>query len=160
MEEANLWAVEVIDGKGGIIMEAEKYLMQLEDLMEGIDKKEKEKNTIKTLVETAEAFHYSEEKIAALPPEGTLEEKLAISTRLEREIKEDMEKFLTLKRTIIDQFQQLESDTYIKVLFMRYVEYKPLTRIAEELEFSYSYIEEVHQIALQKFYEKNLLDTE
>lgn len=57
---------------------------------------------------------------------------------------------------IINQIQQLDKLQHVQILYKKYVEYKPLKRIARELSYSESHLKKLHRQALQEFTEKFL----
>lgn len=70
---------------------------------------------------------------------------------LETEIRQDMQSFLTAKNAIINKIQSADNPVYIEVLYKRYVQYKPLETIAEEMGYSPDRIRHLHGIALNDF---------
>jgi len=70
---------------------------------------------------------------------------------LSREIAWQTIELLKRKHKIIDQIQGLKRDNHITVLYKRYVEYKSLEKIADEMGYTYQHIRRLHGGALQAF---------
>lgn len=72
----------------------------------------------------------------------------------ERELDAEINKCTKLKQQIISQIRQMGDTRYRKIIYKRYVEYKPLEQIAEEMHFAYGYIRRMHGQALAAFSDK------
>ena len=70
-------------------------------------------------------------------------------------ILKSLEEYIVLKHTIVDQIHNINNVFYIDLLYKRYVEYKPLKIIAEEMNYSYDYIRDRHGVALLAFASAN-----
>lgn len=70
---------------------------------------------------------------------------------LTNEIDKTTDLLVDKKHLIISQINALMQVNYIDILHKRYVEYKPLTKIAEEINYSYPYVIELHTKALEEF---------
>lgn len=138
------------------MMEAKEYLKQLESLNVKINNKKKELDELRQLAQSTGGFDYSAERVQTSPTSDILEKKVLKYVYLEQEINTEIDQFIDLKHKIINEIHTLTNNTYIKVLFMRYVEFKKLKEIANELGWSYQYIRELHGCALQDFGKKFL----
>ncbi|MPM60729.1 hypothetical protein SDC9_107581 [bioreactor metagenome] len=70
---------------------------------------------------------------------------------MEDEICSELKDFTQIKHKIINEIQSLGDDTYISILFKKYVEYKTLEQIAIELNYSYDRTKHLHGFALKRF---------
>lgn len=76
---------------------------------------------------------------------------VAKATDMEREIEESVVDLFMQKHTIINQIHELQNARNISVLFKRYVQYKCVEQVADELELSVQYIFEIQAKALREF---------
>lgn len=70
---------------------------------------------------------------------------------LENQIDKSIVEFIKKEEKIISQIQSLENPLYLDIIFKRYVEFKPLEKIASEMDYSYNYIRRVHNTAVDYF---------
>lgn len=66
-----------------------------------------------------------------------------------------IDEYISMRDRIIGQIQELEFP-YSAILFKRYVEYKDFMVVADELDYSYDWIIELHGTALIQFANKFL----
>lgn len=71
--------------------------------------------------------------------------------KLEVEIDQQIYTLTYRQRTIINQIQGMRNESYISVLYKRYVEFKRLEEVADEMGYTYKYVSRVHGRALQEF---------
>lgn len=88
---------------------------------------------------------------AKAAPRDKIPEYVSKIVDLETEIRQDMQSFLTAKNAIINKIQSADNPIYIEVLYKRYVQYKPLETIADEMGYSPDRIRHLHGIALKDF---------
>ena len=67
------------------------------------------------------------------------------------EIAKVWDKFISEKWEIIERLNSLNEVKYIEVLSKKYLEYKPLDKIAREMKYSYDYVLKTHGEALKAF---------
>ena len=70
---------------------------------------------------------------------------------LEREIEAEIDRFVDERHETINRIQSLDNPMYADILFQRYVEYKPLYQIANEMRYSYSRVRHIFGEALKEF---------
>lgn len=134
---------------------AKEYLKQVETLDTKIQQKKIELDSLKDNAIGLGAFDYAKEKVQTSASES-MSGKVAKYVDLENEIHEDIERFTELRHKVIGQIHMLDDPKYINVLFEKYIEYKGLKEISEELGYSYDHIRRVHGWALLDFQRKNL----
>lgn len=74
---------------------------------------------------------------------------------LEREIEAEIDRFVDERHETINRIQSLENPIHADILFQRYVEYKPLYQIANEMRYSYSHTRRLFGKALRVFMAKD-----
>jgi hypothetical protein len=134
---------------------AKEYLKQVETLDAKIQQKKIELDSLKGNAIGLGAFDYSKEKVQTSASES-ISGKIAKYVDFERELQEDIVRFAELKHRVINQIHSLNNPIYMKILFKKYIEYKGLKEISEELGYSYDHIRRVHGWALLDFQRKNL----
>lgn len=129
---------------------AKEYLMQIRraDIM--IKQKLLEYKELEILRASIGAIDYSKEIQTSQSGNG-LEIGLIRCEELREEINKEINCFTNMKHKIINEILGLKNDTYVSVLFKKYVEYKNLEAIAEEMHYTYPYIREMHGYALKEF---------
>lgn len=69
---------------------------------------------------------------------------------LEAEINRDIDRYVDAKRKVSSTMEKLDDPDQLKVLHMRYVQYKTWEQIAYEMGFSYRWVCTLHGRALQQ----------
>ncbi|RHV78168.1 hypothetical protein DXB01_10010 [Clostridium sp. OF10-22XD] len=118
---------------------AKEYLKQVETLDAKIQQKKIELDSLKGNAIGLGAFDYSKEKVQTSASES-ISGKIAKYVDFERELQEDIVRFAELKHRVINQIHSLNNPIYMKILFKKYIEYKGLKEISEELGYSYDHI--------------------
>ncbi len=70
---------------------------------------------------------------------------------LEYEINDDIDQLVDLKRQVIKEVDSLENDDYRLLLTLKYLNYKTIEEIAEEMMYSTRHITRLHKEALIDF---------
>ena len=118
-------------------MKAKEYLKQVELLDVKIRQKKIELAGLKEDATCTGAFDYSSEKVQTSAKADSMSKKVTKYVDLEKEIHEDIERFTELKHKVIGQIHMLDEPKYVNVLFMKYIEYKGLKDIAEEMHYTH-----------------------
>ena len=132
-------------------MKAKEYLKQVELLDVKIKQKKIELAGLREDAICTGAFDYSSEKVQTSAKADSMSNKVAKYVDLENEIHEDIERFTELKHKVIGQIHMLDKPKYINVLFKKYIEYKGLKEIAEEMHYTPEYVRRLHGWALLSF---------
>ncbi len=139
-------------------MTAKEYLQQIEVLNKKINHRTKEAERLHALI-TGGALTYNSDKIQT-SVSRVQEERLERYIDMQREINELIENMVDLKHKIIGEIHRIDAGdktaTYIEILFRRYIELTPLTRIAEEIGYNYKWLCQLHGFALVTFGEQIL----
>jgi DNA-directed RNA polymerase specialized sigma subunit len=142
--------------RGGIKTEAKEYLQQLRRLdIQIMQMKDQQEMLRATLLSATnpEDEHVSGGRLPGDTSVVNLVDKL---DRQSREINRLLAEFIEQRLRIIQEIHSLENPLHVQILFKRYVEYKKLDQIAEEMHYSYVHIIRLHGQALKSFSE---LDT-
>ena len=131
-----------------------EYLRQLHRLELCIEQRQGELNRLRELI-GCNAIDYGE-RIQTSPSADSIPNEVIRRAELEADISRKIERFLQLKHKIINEIQSLDNAVYVKILYMRYVEYKSLDEIAEKMNYSYRQVLRLHGTALKEF-RKNLV---
>ena len=114
-------------------------------------KKIQELDELKRLI-SIKAVDYSREKVQTnVCHNADFENTIIKIIDIEREINTQIDNFVNKKHQIINQIQGMKNCKYIQVLYKRYVEYKSLKTIANEMDYTYQYTRELHKISLTTF---------
>lgn len=131
-------------------MKVKNYLEQVEILDTKINQKIDQLNDLKLRSTSTGGFDYSE-RVQTSPSGDSLCRAVTDYVALEDEINADIDHFVDFKNKIINQIQTMTDVKYMKLLYMKYVQYKSLEYIAVEMNYSYPYVKELHGVALQQF---------
>lgn len=131
-----------------------EYLRQLHRLEVCIEQRQEELNRLRELI-GCNAIDYGE-RVQTSPSADSIPNEVIRRAELEADISRKIERFLQLKHKIINEIQSLDNAVYVKILYMRYVEYKSLDEIAEKMNYSYRQVLRLHGTALKEF-RKNLV---
>lgn len=141
-------------------MTAKEYLQQIEVLNKKINHRIREAECLHALI-TGGALAYNPDKIQTSVGR-VQEERLEKYIDMQREINESIKDMVDLKHKIIREIHCIDAGnktaTYIEILFRRYIELTPLTRIAEEMGYNYKWLCQLHGFALATFDEQVLND--
>ena len=133
-------------------MKAKEYLQRLKELDIKINQKIKELEDLKVTARSVKSIDYSTERVQSSPStDASFVKTIEKINILENEINAKIDEFVDEKDKIINQIQGLENSKYIEILFKRYVEFKKIEDIADEMNFTYQYARELHGYALQDF---------
>lgn len=129
-------------------MQAKQYLKELKRLDTCINQKLQEKSALYTHTGTSRS---GQERVQASGDADRMPDLIQRIVNLEAEINRQIDTFVDLKHQIINQIQTLESETFLALLFKRYVEFKSLEQIAVEMHYTYPYVRKLHGYALREF---------
>lgn len=131
-----------------------EYLRHLRRLEVCIKQRQEELNRLRELI-GCHAIDYGD-RVQTSPSADSIPNEVIRRAELEADISRKIERFLQLKHKIINEIQSLDNAVYVKILYMRYVEYKSLDEIAEKMNYSYRQVLRLHGTALKEF-RKNLV---
>ncbi len=138
-------------------MKAKEYLQQLQRLDVMINQKIKEIDDLRLSAKSVSSLDYSKERVQTSPSgDAPFVKLIGRIAELEAEINAEIDTFVDKKHKIINQIQTLNNSKYIEVLYKKYVEFKRLEVIADEIGYTYQYIVLLHGQALKEFSRKFL----
>lgn len=131
-------------------MTAREYLSRLGKIELEIKQKTEERQELlerATSITTAFGF----DKVQKSPTHDRMAELVTKAADMEREIGESVLDLFMQKHTIVNQIHELQNARNISVLFKRYVQYKSVEQVADELDLSVQYVFEIQAKALKEF---------
>lgn len=132
-------------------MTAKEYLSQAAVLKRRIKQIEERIEELRTEVSSPKAIRYDKDMVQSSPAGDAL---ASYMVRLEKEqidLYRLKAEYLEKREEIRTRLTRVNPDLYSDILYMRYLEQKPLGQIAEELSYSYEWICRLHGRALQEF---------
>lgn len=133
-------------------MKAKEYLLKVQKLDMVINQKIKELDDLRDMSTSVGSIDYSKERVQISPsgnaPFVGLIERI---NDLNAEINAEIDAFVDEKHRIINQIQGLTNINHIALLYKRYIEFKKFETIADEMNFTYQYVLNVHGYALKDF---------
>lgn len=134
-------------------MNSKEYLQQLQRFDTIINQKLLEKADLRASLTMISSPDLTRERVQGghSPHDSGFAKKVAKVLDLEAEIDRDSLAYVELRHKIIGQIHGLKDVKHIKLLYKRYVEFKRLEMIADELNYTYQYTKELHGGALQEF---------
>ena len=134
-----------------LVHRAKIYLSQLNYLQLMITENEDTIKEFETSMYRLGALSGSEITSGSMPDcaaYARIYEKLAMKRS---EAAERICEYVERQELIINQIKGLENTNYSTLLYKRYVQFKSLVRISEEMNYTYDYIREIHGKALDNF---------
>lgn len=136
-------------------MTGKEYLEELKRLDVFIKQRKNELKDLKEAAYGISAVNTEREKV-----NGGLKKSYSTIDKYidrERKIKKIIEEFVDCKHKIIGEIQKIKNPIYADIIYKRYVEFKSLEKIADEMNYNYNYIRRIHGNALRDF-EKNVME--
>ena len=133
-------------------MKTKEYLLQIHRRDIQIGQRITQLQHMRDRIHIMGSFDYSRDRVQSSPTSGNkqIEELVDFENRLLEMIKEEQQ----LKDKIISEIQQLEDPIHVEILFRRYVAWKSLKQIANDMNYAYQYVVNIHGQALKEFAEK------
>ncbi|MCI8430472.1 MAG: hypothetical protein HFI16_09535 [Lachnospiraceae bacterium] len=142
--------VLVMERKNG--MTVKEYLQQLQRLDVMIDQRIQEKAELQERLLGTGGVDYTRERVqTGSKGSAAYEAKVIRMIDLETKIDNLIDQYVDLKHRIIGEIQGMKKTDHIKLLYMKYVENKKLEQIADEMNYTYQYVREMHRAALKEF---------
>ena len=142
-------------------MTAKEYLQQLERLNLLIQQKMKEQHDLEEMSKCVRAIDYSKDRVSSsCSGDAPFVNPVLKIVQLEQEINAEIDKYVDMKHTIINQIQQLPNTQHVKILYERYVQEHTFEQIAVNMNSSIRSVYNLHGQALQVFQKKFLQNDE
>jgi DNA-directed RNA polymerase specialized sigma subunit len=130
------------------VCDAKAYLRKIELLDAHINNRISDKQALESLATKITAT-ISPVSVSGSGNQDKIGDAVAKIIDLQEEINRKIDKFVNLKRDISELIEQIEDPDQVKILHMRYFEYKPWEQIAIEMKYSYRNVCYIHGKALQ-----------
>lgn len=137
-------------------MTAKEYLRQIERLDMKIRQNEQEYNALREMAASVSAVDYAAERVQTSPSADAIPEKVASYIELGAKLEKDKRQYAQMRYRIVTEIQSLDNALFASILYKRYVEYKSIREIAEELGYEYKWMSRRHGSALIEFQKKYL----
>lgn len=129
-------------------------LFKIEQLNRKILKKEEHVLWLRSIVDSAKSPQLREDKIQTSIDTDKMSRVMCDIVDEENELDQLRAEYLELQVKVLDKIERIDVDLQRKVLKMKYLDFKSLPDIGEELHYSYEHIRRTHKKALQN-YKKN-----
>lgn len=142
-------------------METKTYLQQIERLEHQIQNKVSEIYRLKAMAVSV-AVSVDSERVQTSKTGDGMSSAVAKIVDAENEAQKLIENFIDKRKHIIGQIDSMEDNNFYHVLTGRYVLFKTLDEIAEEMRYSRAQINRIHGnalLAFEKKYGKEYLNT-
>lgn len=133
-------------------MTAKEYLQQLKNADMTIRQKIKELEDLRAMSLCTGGFDYKNERVqTSLSGDALYEKKVMEIISDEKELRRAIKGYESTRRMIISQIRGLKNKKHAIFLYKRYVEFKKIWEIANEMGYTYQYARELHGAALKNF---------
>lgn len=132
-------------------MTAKEYLSEVQRLQTMIEQKQERIKEIRESAYTVQAVHFDLEKVQGSKQTDMIGEAVAKVVDLEKELENDIVNLIYRQHKITNQIHKLDNQNHMKILYKRYIDGKDLQTIADEINFTYQYVLELHGKALKAF---------
>lgn len=129
-------------------MKAKDYLLQVRRINKLIELKQSEINKL-NLYLGVKAVNYEAERVQSSNTTDRADLICKI-VDFEIELKEYIKQLIDLKKEIMQTIDKLDEADLIKLLYLRYFDFKTWEEIAITMNYSYRWILKLHGISLQK----------
>lgn len=137
-------------------MDAKEYLRKVEILDHRIEARSQQRDEIRERFVSVSASVYDVDRVQTSPKQDTWTLSVDKLADLDQEIERMIREYARAKDLIISQICDMEDGRYIRILHKRYIQYKTLGTIADEMGYSEDRIKHLHGEALDAFREKYL----
>jgi len=132
-------------------MTAKEYLSEVQRLQTIIEQKQERIKEIRESASTVRGIRFDLEKVQGGGRTDKIGDSVAKIIDLEKEVENDIVSLMYRQHEITNQIHRVDNLNYMKILFKRYIESKNFQTIADEMNFTYQYVLELHGKALKAF---------
>ena len=132
-------------------MTAREYLSEVQRLQIIIEQKQERIKEIRESASTVRTVRFDLEKVQGGGQTDRIGDSVAKIVDLETEVESDIVNLIYRQHEITNQIHKLYNPNHMKILYKRYIEGKDLQTIADEINFTYQYVLELHGKALKAF---------
>lgn len=133
-------------------MTAKEYLLQIEDLSNKIKEQEEYIQRLKDSLSIA-GINYDKDRVQTSPDPDKFGHVFAQIDEQNTVLDDLKTKLINVRVKALNIIHMLEDERYRKILITVYLDVNSLKKAAKVLSFSYPYIKELHQEALNAFSE-------
>lgn len=137
-------------------MTAKVYLLQLTRLRHRIRWIHDEIDALRAEAESIRGIRYDKIRVQTSPDPDPLATYLSKLEKETQRLSTTMDRYIVARAKIERQVSDLTPGLYADILYLRYVEGRPLQEVADELNYAYDYVRHAHGHALQAFERKYL----
>ena len=130
---------------------AKKYLGRIKLLDAKIDNKVQELKELRHRVESLSSVTLTANKVQMSPEYDRIGKNVAKILEIEENIVKQCKEMEKEKHKMIDEIGSLKNPLHVSILFKRYIEFKSIEKIADELNYSCVHIKRCHGDALNEF---------
>ena len=133
------------------IMDTKQYLKQIERLEKQIQNKLAEIYQLKTMACSVTVSNSDGERVQTSSDKDRLGSTVAKIVDLEKETDRLVDEYVKLKKEVIKEISMLNDNKQKYILFQKYIRYKSIYAIAEELKMTDRGCKKTHKRALEEF---------
>ena len=134
-------------------MNAKNYLQQVKMLEDHMVRLNNEYFKMRDIEMNPGGVDYSKERVRSSGKSDTVSSVASKFVDLEAEINKCRRTFEDFRNKVVHQMCCLFNTKYTEILYQKYINYKSLKDIADEMEYSYDWVRHAHGWALQEFQE-------
>lgn len=131
-------------------MTTKQYLYQIENLDKYVKNKLLEKCQLRSLSVSIRSTMPNGDRVQQSPRKDPMGDIIAKLDELDREIEKTVSNYLEIRKEIISTIEKVENTLYYDILYKKYVEYKNLIEIADEIGYSVQHVRFCHTKALEE----------
>lgn len=135
-------------------MRAKTYLRQVNNLSFKISAKQKELDGLRQRMSGVGGMDYDKPKVKTSHSADMMGDRIIKYMELEEEIRSMIDELVTKRDLITNQIFALSDPRYVRVLTLRYVDGKQFQDIADEMNYTFRHIINLHNAALKTFERK------
>ena len=132
-------------------MNVKRYLNRIRLLDTKINQRIEQAEDLKRRAFSLGSPEIKADPVQSSPNQDQLAEAVSRYVDMENKINDMIDRFVAMKDKIIGEIQQVEDPRYCELLYKRYVEYKSISEIADEMHYGYEHTCRLHGRALQAF---------
>lgn len=138
-----------------MIVNTQRYLCQIKILDTKIKQKQEQYTQLYESAHSVGAVRYDREPVQTSRTNDAIERSIIRYLELEEEIKNETINFQEIKQKIINEIHELDDYRFINLLYKKYIQFKDYDVIADEMNYSYDYVKELHRNSIKAFEEKH-----
>lgn len=133
-------------------MKAKEYLRQVKRLDDIIDAKKEQIEILRSMSTNITAT-LNPNRVQESTSHDKVQKLIVKIVDFEREIIDNIDELIDLKREIINKIDAVQDDNYKLLLTLRYLNFKTWEEIADEMDFTFQWVHQLHKRALINFEE-------